>query len=75
MKINEKKFNDIVLLKVENESIGEIESREFYKYINDIIAKDCVKFVIDLSNVRWMSSSGLGVLVAVQNAVKEKKGK
>ncbi|MFC1558654.1 STAS domain-containing protein, partial [candidate division KSB1 bacterium] len=56
------------------EAIGEIESREFLSHIKSKIKKGTIKFVVDLSRVRWISSTGLGVLVASLNAAKEKGG-
>ncbi len=74
MEFNEKTFEDIIVLSVTKEMIGELESRELHTYINNIISNGTVKIAIDLSEVRWLSSSGLGVLVAIRNILVEKGG-
>ena len=74
MKIKEKMYDDIAVLSVTEELIGQLESRELHKHINNMISNGIKKFVIDLSEVKWLSSSGLGVLVASRNIVTEKKG-
>ena len=74
MKITDKKFDDVLLLTVNEQTIGEIESRGFFSHIKSKIENGIIKFVLDLSNVRWISSTGLGVLVAALNAAKAKGG-
>ena len=74
MKITNKKFDDVLLLIVNEQTIGETESHGFFSHIKSKIENGTIKFVVDLSSVRWISSMGLGVLVASLNAFKEKGG-
>ena len=74
MKIKEKMYNDVAVFSITEEYIGQLESGELHKCINNMIADGIKKFVIDLSKVKWMSSSGLGDLVASLNIVTKNGG-
>ena len=74
MKIKEKIYNDVAVLSIVDEHIGQHESVELHEHINNMIDNGIKKFVIDLSNVKWLSSSSFGVLVASRNIIAKKGG-
>ena len=74
MKIKEKIYDDVAVFSVIDEHIGQLESGELYEHIDNMIANGIKKFVIDLSNVKWLSSSSLGVFVASRNIITKKGG-
>lgn len=47
---------------------------EFKNFIHDLSKKQYLKLVIDLSNVQFIDSSGLGVLVTVLRTVSQQGG-
>ncbi len=74
MKIKDNIIDDIAVVSINEENIGQLESGELHKHINNLMADDIKKFVIDLSKVKWLSSSGLGDLVASRNTVLKNRG-
>lgn len=56
---------------------GEIDtytSPKIREEINDLIEKGCNNLIVDLTDVRYMDSTGLGVLIGALKRVKEKGG-
>lgn len=47
---------------------------EFKNFVNDLIKKQYVRLVVDLSGVHFIDSSGLGVLVTVLRSVSQQGG-
>lgn len=47
---------------------------EFRNFINDLTKKEYFKLVLELSNVHFIDSSGLGVLVTVLRSVSKQGG-
>lgn len=64
-----------------NTAVLFIESRldastapEFRGFINDLTKKQYIKYVLDFSNVHFIDSSGLGVLVTVLRNISKQGG-
>jgi len=74
MKIKEKMYNDVAVFSIIDEHIGQLESGELYEHIDNMIDNGIKKFVIDLSKVKWLSSSSLGVFIASRNIIVKKGG-
>ena len=49
-------------------------ARRFNEFLGDHIDEGRVKFVIDLANLKYISSAGIGVLVGSLNEVQEMDG-
>ncbi len=64
MEIREEKKGDAVVLNFEGELMGGEEIKQFHDRIYRAIEEGTVQFVIDMSKVKWMNSSGLGMLMA-----------
>ena len=75
MRINEEIRKDIAIFSVTDELIGQLESKEINKHIDTILVDGIKKFVIDLTEVKWLSSSSLGILVASRNKIAQHGGK
>lgn len=74
MKINGKIVEDMGVLSLEGklsglESIGIIQEK-----IQELSKKKIKKFIIDLSQVKWIDSTGLGELIASLSSTKKKGG-
>jgi anti-sigma B factor antagonist len=74
MKIKEKIEGDVAVLQISGKLMGGPETQELHDHIKGLIADNIKKIVIDLSKVKWMNSSGLGVLMASYTTVKNKGG-
>jgi len=64
MKLHTQKYNDVLLIQVEGEIMGGVESEQFRNTLYDSIENDVVNFVVDMAKATWMNSSGLGMLIS-----------
>ncbi len=67
--------NDIVIIALSGKIMGGPEAGEINEQINNFIDKGKIKIIIDLENVEWMNSSGLGILIGVITTLKNNGGK
>ncbi len=65
---------DLLLLALQGDLLGENSSKEILEVVNQAIAKQIKAIVIDLSSVRYINSSGLGVLITLLTKMKNKEG-
>jgi anti-sigma B factor antagonist len=66
---------DIVIISLSGKIMGGPEAGEINDLINNLIDKEKKKIVIDLENVGWMNSSGLGILIGAVTTLKNNDGK
>jgi len=64
MKMSEEKKQDILILHLEGELMGGDEAKSFQERIYQAIRDGNTEVVADMQNIKWMNSSGLGVLMA-----------
>lgn len=64
MKISKDLKNGILVLKLEGELMGGDEAPEFHETVYKAIRDEQIEIVVDMSAVKWMNSSGLGMLMA-----------
>jgi anti-sigma B factor antagonist len=67
--------NDIMIIALSGKIMGGPEAGEINEQINNFIDKGKIKIIIDLENVEWMNSSGLGILIGVITTLKNNGGK
>lgn len=75
MKIKEKIVNHVAILTLSGKMMGGPETQEVHEHIKGLISDGIKKVVIDLSDVKWMNSSGMGVLMASMTTLKNAEGK
>lgn len=63
MKIKEEVRNDVAILTLRGELIGGPEATAVHDHIKGLIADGVTKVVVDLAKVKWLNSSGFGVLL------------
>lgn len=66
--------NDILVLKLKGDLIGENHGPEIISIINDTINDDVIFCAIDIQNVRYINSSGIGVLITILTKFRNKGG-
>ena len=66
--------NGITILHLSGKIMGGPEATEINEKINQLIDSDNKKIVIDLVNVDWMNSSGLGILIGAVTVLKNSNG-
>jgi anti-sigma B factor antagonist len=74
MKIKEKIEGHVGILTLSGKMMGGPETTQLHDRIRSLINDKITKVVIDLSGVKWINSSGLGVLMATHTTLKNAGG-
>jgi anti-sigma B factor antagonist len=74
MTIKEKMFGDVAVLTLRGNLRGEPETLELREKVNSLIEEGFTKVVIDMKGVRWVSSTGLGTLIATLTTLRNNGG-
>lgn len=75
MKIKEKIENQVAILNLSGKMMGGPETTALHDHIRGLINDGITNVVIDLGDVKWMNSSGMGVLMACTTTLKNAEGK
>ncbi len=67
------KKNGFVIINVQGK-LDAGTAPKFNEYMKSILGKGETKIILDLGNVQYMASSGLGVLIASQQIANQQKG-
>ncbi len=74
MAIKEKIQGDVALLQVSGKLMGGEETKEVHEKVKSLLADGIKKIVIDVSDVKWLNSSGLGMLISCLTSVTNAEG-
>ena len=74
MKIKEKIANNVAVLSLHGKMMGGPETTALHDHIRGLMKDGISKVVIDLGGVKWINSSGLGVLMAAMTTLKNIEG-
>ncbi len=74
MKIKEKIENHVAVLTLSGKMMGGPETTALHDHIKGLINDGIKKVVIDLGGIKWMNSSGMGVLMACMTTLKNADG-
>ena len=66
--------DDIVIISLNGKIMGGPEATEINEKFNQLIDTKKLKIVIDLNNVEWMNSSGLGILIGALSLFRNNNG-
>lgn len=66
--------DDILILTLEGDLIGENNGPELVKIVNDHLHENINLCAVDLSGVRYMNSSGIGVLITLLTKFRNQEG-
>ena len=69
MRITHNKTNGIHILTVSGPMMGGPDTVAFHDNVRELIARNITQFVVDLKKVKWLNSSGLGVLMSSWGSV------
>lgn len=75
MKIKEKIEGDVAVLSVAGNMMGGPDTMDLHEKVKSLSADGVKRVVIDLKGVKWMNSSGLGVLMACMTTLNNSGGK
>lgn len=74
MKYSTQVKDQILFISLEGDLIGETNGLELMDLVNDKINESIIHSAIDLSKVRYMNSSGIGVLITLLTKFRNKGG-
>src|SRR3954471_20803861 len=74
MKYLSKVIDKVLVIHLQGDLIGEDNGLELADHANDKINDDIILCAIDLSEVRYMNSSGIGVLITLLTKFRNKGG-
>ena len=75
MKIRQREIDDVVILDVNGKIMGGPDSEVFQEAIKSLIDSGQRKVLVNLENVNWINSTGLGILIAGFTAMHRSGGK
>jgi anti-sigma B factor antagonist len=75
MAVKEKIQGDVAILHLSGKLMGGNETKEVHEKVKSLLADGLKKIVIDLSKVKWLNSSGLGMLISCLTSVTNAEGK
>jgi anti-sigma B factor antagonist len=74
MTIKEKMNGPVAVLILKGNLMGEPDTENLRDKIYSLLQEGFTKVVVDMKGVRWISSSGLGTLIAILTSVRSKSG-
>jgi anti-sigma B factor antagonist len=72
--MNEKMKGDVLIIDFKGELMGGEETKIFQDRIHKAIQENTTSVVVDMENVKWMNSSGLGMLMAGLTTLRGSEG-
>lgn len=74
MKFNTHTKNDVVFFHLAGDLIGAQDSIEIFNEASDQIAEGRLKCIINISELRYINSSGIGILITLLTKFRNKGG-
>ena len=74
MKIKESYHGKVVVLEIKGDLVGGPVTQEIHNKMKLLLSEGFRSFVVDLGSVKWMNSSGLGILMSCLTSATEKDG-
>ena len=74
MKIKETIQGKVAVLAPSGNLMGGSDTQNLHEQVKSLIRDGIISVVIDLGKVKWMNSSGLGVLIASMTSLKNAEG-
>lgn len=74
MNYKEELIGNVLLVAVDGDLIGGSTTNNLLETIQEYIEKGVIRCVVDISNVRFINSSGIGLLITILTKVRNKEG-
>ena len=74
MKIKKKEADGITVLNLSGEMYGGPDNMKLVDVVLELADEDVLDLVINLSRVKWISSTGLGIMVSARSKYAKKGG-
>jgi len=75
MKLTDREENGVIVLEPAGKIMGGPDASLLHDKLYEFIEKDKKQFVVDLSEVDWMNSTGLGILISGYTTLRNNGGK
>lgn len=74
MEITERMENNVLVLTLNGDLMGGPDTENFRKCVDNAIKDNHSEIVVDMGNVSWMNSSGLGMLISALTSLRSSNG-
>lgn len=74
MKYSHEIVDGVLVVKLSGDLIGENHGPELISIVNDAISEDVIFCAIDIHQIRYINSSGIGVLITILTKFRNKGG-
>ena len=74
MKMNIKEVDRVVIIQLQGEMVGGPDAAMLSEMLHDLVAQDKKDIAVNMSDVRWLNSSGLGILIGGLNTMRNAGG-
>ncbi len=74
MKLSDREQNGIVVLEPKGKIMGGPDASLLHDKLHEVMEAGRKKVVIDLSQVEWMNSTGLGILISTYTTLRNNDG-
>lgn len=74
MEMKEEKRKEVLVITFSGELMGGDEAQDFQKRVYSAIEEGSVNVVIDMTDLKWMNSSGLGFIMAALTTLRASGG-
>lgn len=75
MKIKQKETGGVAVLEVSGEMYGGPENMKLLEMVTELAEQGHKKLIINFSKVKWVASTGLGILITVKTRFERDGGK
>ena len=74
MKIKERKRDGVAILEMSGKLMGGPDSEAFDETIKPLIHEGCHNVIVSMERVKWVNSTGLGILISGYTTLKKSGG-
>lgn len=74
MNVDLKEIGDVTVMAIKGNMMGGPETISVHDTVKELINQGKTKVVLDLSQVKWMNSSGLGTMMGCLTSLKNSQG-
>lgn len=74
MKIKRREVDGVTILDISGEMYGGPENMKLVDVVSDLAKEKKLDLIINLSNVKWIASTGLGILVSARSRFSKEGG-
>ncbi|MDH7516300.1 MAG: STAS domain-containing protein [Bacteroidota bacterium] len=74
MSLKKKSIGDVVVLTPKGSLIGDEETSAIQKTVKELIAEGTRKVVLDLAEITWVNSAGLGAMISALTSMNKAGG-